>query len=90
MLSKLVFKNTVLFSVLLILSCGSSAKKIEKRESNIEHTNENNIQPAKIFSGADNYTYYLPLLKNKKVGIVTNQTGILSVKYHLVDFLFDC
>ena len=89
MLSKLVFKNTVLFSVLLILSCGSSAKKIEKRESNIEHTNENNIQPAKIFSGADNYTYYLPLLKNKKVGIVTNQTGILSDKSHLVDFLIE-
>ena len=40
-----------------------------------------------IKTGADNYEMYLPLLKNKKVGIITNQTGILSNKTHLVDFL---
>jgi uncharacterized protein YbbC (DUF1343 family) len=28
----------------------------------------------------------LPLLNNKQIGIVTNQTGILSNKTHLVDF----
>lgn len=40
-----------------------------------------------IKTGADNYAKYLPLLKDKKVGIITNQTGILSDKTHLVDFL---
>ncbi|MFE3847386.1 exo-beta-N-acetylmuramidase NamZ domain-containing protein [Flavobacterium sp. LB3P45] len=42
-----------------------------------------------IKTGADNYTVYLPLLKGKKIGIVTNQTGILSNKTHLVDFLLE-
>ena len=40
-----------------------------------------------IKTGADNYESYLPLLKDKKVGIVTNQTGILSDQTHVVDFL---
>ncbi|MGV9004645.1 exo-beta-N-acetylmuramidase NamZ family protein [Flavobacterium sp.] len=35
--------------------------------------------PLKItFTGADNFEAYLPLLKNKKIGIVTNQTGIIN------------
>lgn len=42
-----------------------------------------------IVTGADNFAVYLPLLKNKKVGIVTNQTGVLTNKVHLVDFLLD-
>jgi uncharacterized protein YbbC (DUF1343 family) len=42
-----------------------------------------------IKTGADNYEKYLPLLKDKKVGIVTNPTGILSDKTHLVDFLLE-
>ena len=33
-----------------------------------------------IQTGADNYDAYLPLLKDKKVGIVTNQTGIVLFK----------
>ena len=42
-----------------------------------------------IQTGADNFEKYIPLLKGKKVGIVTNQTGILSNKKHLVDFLLE-
>ncbi|PBI90935.1 hypothetical protein BSF41_16410 [Flavobacterium sp. ACN2] len=47
------------------------------------------INNAVIKTGADNYEKYLPLLKDKKVGIVTNQTGILSDKTHVVDFLLE-
>jgi len=47
------------------------------------------INPPSIKTGADNYEKYLPLLKDKKIGIVTNQTGILSNKTHLVDFLLE-
>ena len=87
MISISVFKNTVLFSVLLMLSCGSSTKKIENREEKIEVIAEKQL--VEIKTGADNYAAYLPLLKDKKVGIITNQTGILSDKTHLVDFLLD-
>lgn len=42
-----------------------------------------------IKTGAENHTEYLPLLKGKTVGIVTNQTGIIDKKTHLVDFLVE-
>lgn len=43
----------------------------------------------KIKTGAENYEKYLPLLKGRTVGIVTNQTGIVDEKTHLVDFLLN-
>lgn len=87
MISKLVLKNTVLFSVLLMLSCGSSWKNKENKETNIEIIVKKAVPEIK--TGADNTTTYLPLLKGKKVGIITNQTGVLSNKIHLVDFLLE-
>ncbi|HNP34021.1 MAG TPA: DUF1343 domain-containing protein [Flavobacterium sp.] len=76
MISNLVFKNTVLFSVLLMLSCGASQMK-EQRAKSKEDVVEN--ATPEIKTGADNFDTYLPLLKGKKVGIVTNQTGIIKV-----------
>ncbi len=38
-------------------------------------------------TGADRPELYLPLLKNKNVAVVTNQTGLLSDGTFLVDFL---
>ena len=94
--SNLVLKNTVLFSILLMLSCASQKPKEkleyknEIRETLISCSFENNIPlSSKIITGADNSSAYLPLLKDKKVGIITNQTGILSDKTHLVDFLLE-
>ena len=40
-----------------------------------------------IKTGAENFEKYLPLLKGKNIGIVTNQTSIVDNKTHLVDFL---
>ena len=59
--------------------------------SNVLRPSENNsiCTNTEIKTGADNFEKYLPLLKDKKVGIVTNQTGLLSNKVHLVDFLLD-
>ena len=93
MISNVVFKNTVLLSVLLMVSCSSSGKNIENRENKIKITSEKPNQG--IQTGAENYTAYLPLLKDKKVGIVTNQTGVLNyyspeetqVNLNIVDFL---
>ncbi len=38
-------------------------------------------------TGADQPERYLPLLKGKTIGVVTNQTGLMSDRTHLVDFL---
>ncbi|MBO9583953.1 MAG: DUF1343 domain-containing protein [Flavobacterium sp.] len=59
----------------------------ENRSIEVNHSADFNY--AVIKTGADNYEKYLPLLKNKKVGIVTNQTGILTNKTHVVDFLLE-
>ena len=88
MISKLVFKNTLLFFVLFAVSCGNSVKVKPEQSQKLEKTSEvESHQVASIMVGADNFDRYLPLLKGKNVGIVTNQTGILSNKTHVVDFL---
>lgn len=71
----------------LVLSCGNAISSDVKNKEAISSSNENLAETIK--TGADNFNSYLPLLKSKKVGIVTNQTGILSNKTHLVDFLLD-
>ena len=81
---------SVSFIFLTIISTSCSARKTNDSE-NIKPTLEktkNNLT-IEIKTGADNYNNYLPLLKNQKIGIVTNQTGILSNKIHLVDFLLE-
>jgi uncharacterized protein YbbC (DUF1343 family) len=70
-----------------MVSCGNSLKTEDKTEKKREITVQNSIQEIK--TGADNFDAYIPLLKNKKIGIVTNQTGILTNKTHLVDFLLE-
>jgi uncharacterized protein YbbC (DUF1343 family) len=86
------FRKKILISsclVLALVSCGSSIKKKgtggEKQDSLIVKTNV--LLP--INTGADNFEAYLPLLNNKKIGIVTNQSGLLSNNTHIVDFLLD-
>ncbi len=86
------FKNTFLFISILLISFGcSTTKNKENREKKID-TIENTITASetKTFkTGAENYQAYLPLLANKKIGIVTNPTGIVENKKHLVDFLLE-
>jgi uncharacterized protein YbbC (DUF1343 family) len=88
-----------IYSFLLFLtffiqsSCGSIAKKdpiITQKDSLLTVHFQPFFRPyqmATFKTGADNYERYHSLLENKKIGIVTNQTGILSNKTHLVDFL---
>lgn len=90
-------KNTFLFLVFIMVSCGNSKKTLEDTRKKKEATQtENSAQtnPVKTAqggfkTGADNFQAYLPLLKDKKVGIVTNQSGILTNQTHLVDFLLE-
>ena len=77
-----------------MFSCGASktisVKKYEYPESGIV-CQLPYIQPVynNPKTGADNSAVYLPLLKDKKVGIVTNQTGIMADKLPVVDFLME-
>jgi uncharacterized protein YbbC (DUF1343 family) len=85
MISNLVFKNTVLFSVLLMVSCSAQKKQ---QTVNTKET-QNHVTKITVFkgilTGAENTPEYLPLLKGKKVGIVTNQTGVLFMDITIQD-----
>jgi uncharacterized protein YbbC (DUF1343 family) len=90
MTSKLFFKSTLLFFSLLIVSCGSSKKAIPQLKPNNDNVTLTSTSTDVTFkTGTENFESYLPLLKDKRVGIVTNQTGILSKEKHLVDFLIE-
>lgn len=88
---KFEFKNTVLFFLILLFSFGCAAKKNNDSThvNKPTHTSETDTKDKLFKTGAENYTAYLPLLANKKVGIVTNPTGIVENKKHLVDFLLE-
>ncbi|MCJ7758038.1 MAG: DUF1343 domain-containing protein [Gillisia sp.] len=96
-----LFKNTYLFLLISMVSCGSSTgqNEITVKNSNSEippsGISVENSSP--IIVGANRIETYLPLLKDKKVGIVGNQSSVIfksrenetgAVKYtHLVDSL---
>ena len=74
---------------LIISSCKgqTNPSKVESQKAGVgKEKAESEIQNAEIKTGADNSTVYLPLLKNKKVGIVTNQTGIY--RYLAIDVIY--
>ncbi|WP_396138603.1 exo-beta-N-acetylmuramidase NamZ domain-containing protein [Flavobacterium sp.] len=88
---KIEFKNTFLFiSILLILvGCSTTKNNVGSNINKTPHPSDISIKDGKFKTGAENIESYLPLLKDKRVGIVTNQTGILSKEKHLVDFLLE-
>lgn len=80
---KFITKSVLVASFLFQnLSYSTSIQSLTKK-----NTQETDIPTIK--TGADNYEKYLPLLRDKQVGIVTNQTGILTNKIHVVDFLLE-
>lgn len=80
------FKNTVFIFLALLISCSGHSKN-----SNTEISIEKAGQVDSIVVGANQVEAYLPLLKNKKVGIIGNQTSVIfhGKQYtHLVDSLY--
>lgn len=83
MKSIILFKNTFLFLFVIVftgLSFVCNAQSKSKAESQKSKNYQTQIQ-----TGADQPEIYLPLLKDKKVGILTNQTGIVSIEYEDVE-----
>ncbi len=70
------------------ISCATAKPATPSEEKPMEVITPTKPQPtAEILVGADNYEVYLPMLVDKKVGVVTNPTSILNDKTHLVDYL---
>ena len=92
-MSNTLKKSIPFLGLLFLIASCSINKTIPAKNWNQKSTlseNQNSIRPNQSISfktGADNSENYLPLLKDKKVGVVSNQTGVLSNNTHLVDFL---
>jgi len=88
MSSFIPFKNTVLFFLFLIISCGSKTTDTTKNKITDKHAISTE---KKIITGANQTDKYLPLLQGKNVGIVANQTSVIfknNIGFtHLVDSL---
>jgi len=96
-----LFKNTYLFLLISMVSCGSSTGQNEitvgNSNSEIPPSRISSENPKPIIVGANRTETYLPLLMDKKVGIVGNQSSVIfksqgseseAVNYtHLVDSL---
>lgn len=88
------FKNTFFLVVLVCFSCGSQNKEhkvdISLLNEDISKDETNKFNLKKIVTGADQPEVYLPLLRNKKIGFVGNQSSLRTTSQgsvHLVDFL---
>ena len=72
-----VFKNThFLLVTFTILTCFCCKSQSEKKITATEEI-ETEAIVKEIVLGASQVEEYLPLLKNKKIGIVANQTSVL-------------
>ncbi len=69
-----VFKNTVLFFLLVFISCGNNTNKNLNSNNDILNQVQNDKE---IIVGANQTEAYLPLLNGKRVGIVANQTSVI-------------
>ena len=88
---KRLLKSTFLFILIGILSCGNTERKSAKISEKTEKGKIQTIASQEIILGANRTAEYLPVIKDKKIGIVGNQTSIVKTgkgEYtHLVDSL---
>ncbi|BAO76652.1 exo-beta-N-acetylmuramidase NamZ domain-containing protein [Winogradskyella sp. PG-2] len=92
-----VFKNTALLFVFIAISCGSNTKNDLSNNEPQKQAKDNEH----IVVGTNRTELYLPLLQGRRIGIVANQTSIVThslqkvdhpeiieeTNYHLVDYL---
>ena len=77
-----------LFPLFFIFIIFPSCKNVKKDEG---LTVEKIGEPARVVIGAEQLltAEFLPLVKDKRVGLVTNHTGVLPYDRHLIDLLND-
>jgi uncharacterized protein YbbC (DUF1343 family) len=79
-----LFSHSILIFISICSCFGSNDNyQIEGLKQNQIKYSEN-----KIITGAEQPQYYLELLKNKRIGLVVNQTSMVGDK-HLLDFLLE-
>lgn len=76
---------------LLMFSCRSNTNSVKTDEKQI--AKEVSVEKQDVISiqdivvGANQYEKYIPLLKDKQIAVVANQTSVINETVHLVDYL---
>lgn len=89
--SNSIVKNTFLFLVTLWVSCGNSQTSPKYATLSTAESNAAS-QASVIQTGAEQFEEYEPLIRNKRIGILTNQTGVVRQggnRISIVDFLLE-
>ncbi len=81
-------KTTTLIFISLMICFTQFSCRQQSENKNRLLTENKPAAKKQLLTGAEQYKQYLPLLKNKKVGIVVNQTARVGA-IHLVDFLLN-
>ncbi|RZJ66503.1 MAG: DUF1343 domain-containing protein [Flavobacterium sp.] len=73
-------KRLSLVGILLAIavSCKTPQAKVVAFSAPEKKTIKSKIRPLKFMTGADNTSSYLDIIADRRVGIVTNQTGLIS------------
>lgn len=81
-------KKTVIIAILMgiFISCRSSEKNRRDETKEVDAVPSHALPQDDVVLGAERLTTYLPMLLNKKVGLVVNQTSEIQ-GVHLVDTL---
>jgi uncharacterized protein YbbC (DUF1343 family) len=74
------FNIKIVLLLLTISSCKSQMPSIKIENKNSKKNKLEAQISNQIITGAENSNEYLPILKNKRVGVVTNQTGVITNK----------
>ena len=84
------FRNMkfLLFSIAVMLSGCNNAGQNPAPEKAVQKPEKEIHEKKKIITGAERTAHYLPLIKDKKVAIVANQTSLIG-DAHLVDSLLE-
>ena len=85
-----MIKSTILIFVILIFSCGNQKTDTQDKLAEITSKTEFTSAYSKPIVAANRIAEYLPLLSNKKIGVVANQTSVIFSNKgftHLVDSL---
>ncbi len=85
-MQELMYKLTLFIFTLLIASCNGNNISTSPNAKITEVTSKQYIQDIKIKVGAERTNEYLPIISNKNIALVVNQTSVIG-KTHLVDSL---
>ena len=83
-----MMKKTTLIYIFLVICISLFSCRQQPENKNRLSAENKPAAKKQLLTGAEQYKLYLPLLKNKKVGLVVNQTARVKTQ-NLVDFLLD-